>query len=84
MKNIYIGFDYKGNPIGVILSDSKEKAEIAWSAMGDIPHSIEEINPSSIEGVHGVVFLLSSEERAFPRDPKIGSRYRVWKRGGKR
>lgn len=62
--NIYIGLDYNGKPTSVLLADNKEKAEIAWMGMNDIPHSIEEIDPVNDElGIHGVAFLLTSTER---------------------
>ena len=78
--NIYIGFDFSGNPLSVLLADSSEKADIAWAGMNDIPHHIEEIDPTRDDlGIHGVVFLLTSK--------KINTRdcrdveFRDWKRG---
>lgn len=82
---IYIGFDFEGNPTGVLLSDSREKVEIVWAAMKDTPHSIEEIDPNTEFGLHNVVFLLTSEDRTI-RASEISSRngyiqFRKWKRG---
>jgi len=81
---IYIGYDHNEAPMGVLLSDSKEKAEIAWAAMRDIPHSIEEIDPETVPEINGLVFLLTSTKCNSKRD--FGHRidgvdFRLWKRG---
>ena len=82
--NIYIGSDYGGNPISVLLSVSREKAEIAWAGMGEHPHSVEEMDLSDDSlGIHGVVLLLTSTERNC-RDygySSGGRPFREWKRG---
>ena len=44
---VYIAFNHGGKPIGVLMSESQEKAEIAWAGMGVKFHSIEEIDPKS-------------------------------------
>lgn len=80
---IYIGYDYDQNPIGVILADTQDRAEIVWAAMKDMPHSVEELDPSKAEGIHGVVFLLTSEEISITI-PSINDRIRTirkFKRG---
>ena len=75
---IYIGLDIWGNPMGLFLSDSREKVEIAWAAMGDTPHSIEVIDPNEELGINGLAFILTSKEH---RVPGTERRYREWKRG---
>ena len=81
---IYIGFDFESNPIGVLLADSQEKAELVWAAMGENPHTVEEINPQTARGVNGVVFLLTSKEANSRSDfghRPLGVDFRVWTRG---
>jgi hypothetical protein len=81
--NIYIGKDFEGKPISVLLADSREKADIAWAGMQDTPHSVEEIDPTDDSvGVHGVVFLLTSIKRNSNQSSRVGGiDYRQWKRG---
>ena len=83
-RKIYIGLDYEGRPTSVLLSDSREKADIAWAGMGEHPYRVEEIDPDEDGGVHGVAFLLTSRERvihhydiSLSEDLKV----REWKRG---
>lgn len=81
---IYIGTDFDGTPTGVLLADSREKAEIAWSAMNDLPYSIEEIDPGTVTGIHGLVFLLTSQKCNSRTDfshRQSGVDFRIWKRG---
>ena len=84
--NIFIASDFDGNPISVLLAKTREQADIAWAGMKDMPHSVEEIDPENDDiGVHGLVFLLTSEEiesRDLPvsRQSK-GLTFRKWKRG---
>jgi hypothetical protein len=63
MKKIYISYDYNNNPTGLLLSDSLEKAHIAWAGMKVTVDHVEEIDPSDESlGVHGVAFILTSTE----------------------
>ena len=81
---IYIGYDFEKSPIGVLLSDSKEKAEIAWAAMGETPHTIEEIDPNTVNGVSGLVFLLTTVKTNSRTDYShrpAGVDFRIWRRG---
>ena len=81
---IYIGFDYDKTPMGVLLADSQDKAEIAWAAMADTPHTIEEIDPSIAKGVNGLVFLLTSTKVNSRTDfgyRDFGVDFRLWHRG---
>ena len=82
-KKIYIASDITGTPIGVLLSDTKEKADLSWAAMGLAVYSVEEIDPSDDDlGMHGVVFLLTTEEHN-SRDYSHrtdGVDFHVWKR----
>lgn len=81
---IYIGFDLEKRPMGVLLSDSKEKAEIAWTAMEGMPHSIEEIDPATAGGVNGLVFLLTTtkvDTRSSYEHRDSDAIFRVWHRG---
>ncbi len=80
---LYIGYDYNNNPLSVLLADNEDKAHIAWAGMNDIPHHIEEIDPNQSDiGIHGVVFVLSSDEKriykSFSNEDII---YRKFKRG---
>ena len=61
---IYIGKDYNGDPMSVLLAESRRDADIAWAGMDDTPHEVEEIDPMNLDGlgVHGVVFLLTSSK----------------------
>ena len=80
---IYIGLTYDNIPMGLLLADSKDKAEIAWSAMKDMPHSIETIDPDTCPGINGLSFLLTSTETN-SRDVQYrnsGIDFRIWKRG---
>lgn len=82
--NIYIGYDHEKKPISVLLAQNREQADIAWAAMRDIPHSVEEIDPTQNNiGVHGLVFLLTSTERNTSeyRHSMEGAKFRDWKRG---
>lgn len=76
---LFIGYDYDKNPIGALLSDSEEKAWIAWQAMKDSPHSIEEIKPNSMVSHTGLIFLLTSTEHEHYGSKSF--KYREWKRG---
>lgn len=82
---IYIAYTYNDEPYSVLLSDDQKKAEIAWAAMGESPHRVEEIDPQNITGgINGLVFLLSSTEfnsRHFEADSFQGFNFRIWKRG---
>ena len=82
--NIYIAFDYNNNPLGVLLSDDASKARIAFHAMGETPHRMEEVDPTTAQGLEGVVFLLTSKACNSRRDygHRInGVDFRDWKRG---
>jgi len=64
MLKIYIGYDFEDNPTSVLLARNKKSADIAWAGMNNMPHHIEEIDPSDKSiGIHGTVFLLTSKER---------------------
>ena len=76
--NFYIGFDYSGNPIGVLLADSEEKVRIAWQAMKENPHTIEKINSNKLPHSNGLFFILTSEEKSIRGTQHS---YREWKRG---
>jgi hypothetical protein len=80
---IYIGKDFNGKPISVLLADNIEKAHIAWAGMKDTPHSVEEIDPNNKDiGIYGVVFLLSSVKRNSKNfSSRDGIDFREWKRG---
>ena len=81
---IYIASNFKGEPTGVLLADSQEKAELVWLGAGQSPHSVDVIDPASTAlGVHGVVTLLSSQEvRKIDLDHKSRDwSFRLWKRG---
>ena len=83
---IYIGKDYEGNPISVLLAESREKADIAWAGMKDTPHNVEEIDPNDTSvGVHGLVFLLTStlhNSKDYPSSHRLeGVNFSKWKRG---
>jgi len=80
--NIYIAYNYEDEPTSVLLADDREKVNIAWAAMKLVPHRVEEIDPTAIQGIGGVGFLLTSEE-ANSRDYTgvRGGDYRIWKRG---
>lgn len=81
---IYIGSDYEGTPMGVLLADDPAKANIAWAAMGDSPHTIEEIDPATADGVNGLVFLLTSNKVNSVHDYSHrtgGIDFRKWRRG---
>ena len=81
--NIYIAKDFDNNPIGVLLADDKNKAEIAFYAMGEVPKTIEEIDPNDNLGVAGVAFLLTSTKmNSSDFSHRIsGIDFRQWKRG---
>ena len=82
---IYIAYNYDNVPQGVLLSDSQEKAEIAWTGMGTNVHRVEEIDPNNdIGGIHGVVFLLTTKTANSRRDychRTDGVDFSIWKRG---
>jgi hypothetical protein len=82
--NIFIGFDFESVPIGVLLSDSREKAEIAWAAMGEMPCYVEEIDPNTAQGINGLVFLLTTikaNSRTDYSHRPFGVDFRIWRRG---
>jgi len=78
---VYFGTDYEGKPMSALLATDVKLAEIAWAAMGDSPHHIEEIDPSDDTlGINGVVFLLTSKKEGLSGG--FGERtYCKWKRG---
>lgn len=79
---VFVGLDFEGKPISVLLADSAEKAHIAWAGMKDTPHSVEEIDPLDEDlGVHGVVFLLTSKKRRVGGFGSNSVDYREFKRG---
>lgn len=79
MSKIYIGLDFEGNPISVLLAKNREQADIAWAGMLDMPHHVEEIDPTQDNiGIHGLAFLLTSEEKETSYENR---KYRKWKRG---
>lgn len=84
-KKIYIGYAScsGGEPVGVLLADSKEKAELVFHSTGEPVDAVEEIDPDTELGIHGVVFLLTSKEKTVDRYSYAGSTitYRQWKRG---
>ena len=84
---IFIGKDFNGDPISVLLAENVEKAYIAWAGMNDTPHSHEEIDPNDdSNGVYGVVFLLTSTKmnsRDFSHRGYEGIDFRKWHRGVK-
>lgn len=83
--NIYIGYDFKKNPIGVLLADNREKADIAWAGMGVSIYSVEEIDPNdqNNRGIHGLIILLTStEHNTLNYSHKTdGLKFHKWKRG---
>jgi len=81
---IYIGYDHDQKPTSLLMAEKREQADIAWAAMKDVPHSVEEIdteNPNA--GVHGLVFILTSEKVSSREyDHRVGGfTFREWKRG---
>ena len=73
--NIYIGYNCSNDPLGVLLSTSREKAMIAWAGMGVTPHHVEVLTENDIHnnnlGVYGVVFLLCSNVESVYIDGKF-------------
>ena len=59
---IYIAYNCNEQVTGVLLAGKREKADIAQAGMNLIPHSVEELDPAKATGLHGVVFLLTSEK----------------------
>jgi len=83
MKKTYIAFGVNNEPVAVIMAIDKKDAEIALAGMNEPAKHIEEIDPSTVIGVHGVVFLLTST-KANSRDfsHRVGGvDFRIWKRG---
>ena len=79
---VYLGTDYEGKPMSVLLAKNQDLVEIAWAAMGDSPHHIEEIDPSDDTlGINGVVFLLTSKVEGLTGEGMGRREYRKWKRG---
>jgi hypothetical protein len=83
---VYVGYEGDGTPIGCLISDSKEKADIAFTAMGDTPVSIECIDLEKIASENmppnGLMFFLTSKKTRIPGVSINKDRYlRVWKRG---
>ena len=72
--NIYIGMTHDNKPLGVLLAESKDKANLAWSMLDGPCHHVEEIDPQTIDSLHGVIFLLTSS-------PIINSNHRKGRRG---
>ncbi len=79
--NIYIANDFNGEPLGVVLATSQEKAEIAWTAQRLPYNSVEEIDPNNTDSINGIIFLLSSQEKQMPSSVIGGYKFRKWKRG---
>lgn len=81
--NIFIAKDYHNEPLSLILSDSYDKAVVAFSAMNIGFNSIEEINPNNELGMGGVCFVLNSTEYSkHDIDHKNNDfKFRIWKRG---
>ena len=82
MMKIYIGYDCENKPIGVILSDCIDKANLVFHSMRDPAYRVEEIDINNIKnmGVSNTIFLLTSDERninQLNRNMKV----RIWKRG---
>jgi len=80
--NIFIANDYEGSPIGVLLADSREKADLVWMGMKLAVHEVEEIDISESKGIHGVVTLFTTEELELRNTGTRTFKYRKWKRGG--
>jgi hypothetical protein len=73
MKKLYISYDHEDNVTSLLLSDSREHADLIWIGMGVAPHRVEEIDPSDDKcGRHGVAIILSPEVVMV----KIGDDYR--------
>lgn len=82
MSKIYIGFNYKHEPISLLLAKNREQADIAWAGMSDTPHSIEEIDPDNEDiGIHGLAFILTSVEKKVVNCSSKEFIFRKWKRG---
>jgi len=79
---VYLGTDYEGKPMSVLLAKNQDLVEIAWAAMGASPHHIEEIDPSDDTlGINGVVFLLTSKVEGLTGEGMGRREYRKWKIG---
>jgi len=83
MKKVYIATSFDDEPLAVLLADSKEKADIAFTSM-QLPYDhAEEIDPSEVQGMHGVCYLLTStpyNSRDYSHRTG-GVDFRKWKRG---
>lgn len=82
---IYINKDENGQPVGVLLAETQDRAELAWAAMGDPAFTVEEIDPAMPGyhgGLHGVVFLLTSKKKHSSEiNTRHGFVFRKWRRG---
>ena len=82
--NLYIGYNHDNEPIGVLLAVSEDKAQIAWTGMGNIPHHIEVVTQEQIcnntLGCHGVVFLLCSKSQQLYVNDSLRT-FNIFKRG---
>ena len=77
--NIYIASDYNGIPLGLILAENKDFAEVAFTAMGTAHNRIEEINPNDpMPGAPGKVFYILTSKI---KQCNSGRSYNHWIRG---
>lgn len=60
---IYIAYDYRRDPVAIVLSDSQDKAEIAFTAMKTNFTSTEVVDPDNTDlAPNGVVYLFGSKK----------------------
>jgi len=77
---IFIGYDYNKTILSVLLAENIEKANLVWMGMGESPHEVEEIDPNEKNiGMHGVLFLITSEEGFLQNSDS--RKIRTYKRG---
>ena len=82
--NVYIGYNAKDEPVGVLLAQNKQLADVVFDARNEGVVRTEEIDPNTPDiGLNGVVYLLTSFK--VPRhqicDNKHLHSVRIWQRG---
>ncbi len=77
MVKIFISYAYGGDPTSLIVSDSREKVDIAHAAMSIPAHEVEEISLDDESfGIHNLAFILTSTEKQID-----GKTVNIWRRG---
>jgi hypothetical protein len=60
---IFIAKNHNNDTIGIVLAEAREIAHAYFVGRGQIPHSMDEIDPDNQElGVLGLVILLKTRE----------------------